>query len=96
MDYRLTDEQELFVKGVRDLMERENWEQYFSECDENSQYPERFVKELAEMGIDSLLLPEEFGGFEAGLMTLAVIWEELGRSVPPPMFCSNWPALPQY
>ncbi|MGI3041491.1 crotonobetainyl-CoA dehydrogenase [Shewanella algae] len=79
MDYRLTDEQELFVKGVRDLMERENWEQYFSECDENSQYPERFVKELAEMGIDSLLLPEEFGGFEAGLMTLAVIWEELGR-----------------
>ncbi|TKB49247.1 crotonobetainyl-CoA dehydrogenase [Ferrimonas sediminicola] len=79
MDYRLTDEQELFVKGVRDLMERENWEAYFAECDETSTYPERFVKELAEMGIDSLLLPEEHDGFDAGLTTLAVIWEELGR-----------------
>ena len=79
MDFKLTEEQQLFVSGIRDLMAKENWETYFSECDHNSEYPERFVKELAEMGIDSLLLPEEHGGLNAGWVTLTAIWEELGR-----------------
>ncbi|NLI91330.1 MAG: crotonobetainyl-CoA dehydrogenase [Peptococcaceae bacterium] len=79
MDFRLTDEQELFVAGIRKLMAKENWESYFKECDENSEYPERFVKELADLGIDSLLLPEEHGGFNAGAVTVAAAWEELGR-----------------
>ncbi|WP_371363938.1 Crotonobetainyl-CoA reductase [Sporomusa rhizae] len=79
MDFRLTDEQELLVAGIRELMARENWDNYFAECDANSQYPERFVKELAGMGIDSLLLPEEHDGFAAGLVTVTAVWEELGR-----------------
>ncbi|MEA1960551.1 MAG: crotonobetainyl-CoA dehydrogenase [Bacillota bacterium] len=79
MDFRLTDEQELLVAGIRELMVRENWDSYFEECDTNSQYPERFVKELADLGIDSLLLPEEHGGFDAGAVTVAAAWEELGR-----------------
>ncbi len=79
MDFKLTDEQTLFVSGIRDLMGKENWEAYFAECDRKSEYPERFVKELAVMGIDRLLIPEKHGGFDAGLVTLAVVWEELGR-----------------
>lgn len=79
MDFRLSDEQELFVAGIRDLMAQENWEAYFAECDRNSEYPERFVKALADMGIDSLLLPEEHGGLDAGFVTVAAVWAELGR-----------------
>ena len=79
MDFKLTDEQELFVAAIQKLMAKENWESYFQECDNNSQYPERFVKELADIGIDSLLLPEEQGGFNAGAVTVAAAWEELGR-----------------
>lgn len=79
MDFRLTDEQELLIKGIRELMTRENWDSYFAECDAKSEYPERFVKELADIGIDSLLLPEEHGGFDAGLVTVTAAWEELGR-----------------
>ncbi|MFB6468714.1 crotonobetainyl-CoA dehydrogenase [Cytobacillus sp. Hz8] len=79
MDFRLTDEQELLVKGIRELMARENWDSYFAECDASSKYPEKFVKELADLGIDSLLLPEEHDGFNAGLVTLTAVWEELGR-----------------
>lgn len=79
MDFRLTDEQELLIKGIRELMTRENWDSYFAECDEKSEYPERWVKELADLGIDSILLPEEHGGFDAGLVTLTAAWEELGR-----------------
>ncbi|MEA1960886.1 MAG: crotonobetainyl-CoA dehydrogenase [Bacillota bacterium] len=79
MDFRLTDEQELLVGGIKELMARENWENYFAECDEKHEYPERFVKELADLGIDSILLPEEKGGFDAGALTVAAAWEELGR-----------------
>ncbi|SUH39733.1 carnitine operon oxidoreductase CaiA [Salmonella enterica subsp. enterica] len=31
------------------------------------------------MGIDSLLIPEEHGGLEAGFVTVAAVWMELGR-----------------
>nr|WP_321258830.1 crotonobetainyl-CoA dehydrogenase [uncultured Pseudodesulfovibrio sp.] len=79
MDFRLTDEQELFVAGVRDLMESENWEQYFVECDNNHEYPERWVKALADLGVDTMLLPEEHGGMGMDMVTLTAIWEELGR-----------------
>ncbi|MDI8993009.1 hypothetical protein MJI20_28340, partial [Salmonella enterica subsp. enterica serovar Anatum] len=30
-------------------------------------------------GIDSLLIPEEHGGLEAGFVTVAAVWMELGR-----------------
>ena len=71
MDFNFNDEQELFVAGIRELMASENWEAYFAECDRDSVYPERFVKALADMGIDSLLIPEEHGGLEAGFVTVA-------------------------
>lgn len=79
MDFKLTDEQELFVAGIRDLMAKENWENYFAQCDEKHEYPERFVKELADMGVDRLQLPEKYDGFNEGWVTLSAIWIELGR-----------------
>ncbi|WP_320174008.1 crotonobetainyl-CoA dehydrogenase [Maridesulfovibrio sp.] len=79
MDFNLSDEQELFVAGVRDLMESENWEQYFVECDKNHEYPERWVKALADLGVDTMLLPEEHGGMGMDMVTLTAIWAELGR-----------------
>lgn len=99
MDFRLTDEQELLVKGIRELMARENWDAYFDECDRNSEYPERFVKELADLGIDSILLPEEHGGFDAGVVTVAAAWEELGRLGAPTYVLyqlTNFPTVLKY
>ncbi len=95
MDFKLSDEQELFVAGVRELMLRENWEAYFVECDEKHVYPERWVKELANLGVDTMMLPEEHDGMGADHVTLTAIWEELGRHGAPtyvlyqlPGFCT--------
>lgn len=79
MNFKLTDEQELFVDGVKELMERENWEAYFAQCDEKHEYPIKWVKELADLGIDTMLLPEEHGGMAESMVTLTAIWAELGR-----------------
>jgi crotonobetainyl-CoA dehydrogenase len=79
MDFRFSDEQELLVENIRKLMISENWDSDFKECDEKHEYPERFVKELCEIGFDRIMLPEEHGGFDAGLVTLTAAYEELGR-----------------
>lgn len=79
MDFKLTDEQELFVENIRELMQRENWEAYFVECDEKHEYPERWVKEICDLGFDLIMLPEEHGGLNLGAVTLMAVYEELGR-----------------
>ncbi len=81
MDFNLNDEQELFVAGIRELMASENWEAYFAECDRDSVYPERFVKALADMGIDSLLILKSTVVWTRGLLLSPpcgwnwVVWE---------------------
>jgi len=79
MEFGFSDEQELFVENIRDLMQRENWETYFAECDATHTYPERWVKELCDLGFDLIMLPEEHGGLNLGLVTLMAVYEELGR-----------------
>ncbi|MDR2716310.1 MAG: crotonobetainyl-CoA dehydrogenase, partial [Coriobacteriaceae bacterium] len=79
MDFRLSDEQQLFVENISELMQRENWEAYFSECDEKHAYPLRWTEALCELGFDQIMLPEEHGGLDLGLVTLMAIYEELGR-----------------
>ena len=49
MDLTLNDEQQLLVENVRELMQRENWEAYFAECDKNHQYPQGWVKALCDL-----------------------------------------------
>jgi crotonobetainyl-CoA dehydrogenase len=79
MDFSLTDEQELLVGNISELMQRENWDAYFAECDEKHEYPERWVKELCDLGFDQIMLPEDKGGLGLGLVTLLTVYEELGR-----------------
>lgn len=79
MDFRLNEEQELFVAGIKEYMTSRNWESYFAECDEKHEYPIEWVKGLAELGVDTMLLDEEHGGMGASMVTLTAIWEELGR-----------------
>ncbi|HEY0217868.1 MAG TPA: crotonobetainyl-CoA dehydrogenase [Cellulomonas sp.] len=93
MDFSLTDDQQLIVQAVRELMSRESWEAYFAACDEAHEYPERFVAELAALGVDTLLLPESHGGMDAGWTTVAAVWEELGRLGVPTYVLYQLPTL---
>jgi len=79
MDFKLNEDQQLFVENFGELMQRENWDVYFNECDKNHEYPIRWTSALCELGFDQIMLPEEHGGLELGLVTLTAIYEELGR-----------------
>ena len=93
MDFSLTDDQDLMVQAVRELMTRESWEPYFAECDKKHEYPQRWVSELAQIGIDTILLPEEHGGLDAGWTSIAAVWEELGRLGGPTYVLYQLPTL---
>lgn len=48
MDFSLTDEQQLLLDSVDELMERYGTEQYFKECDEKHVWPQEFTDALLE------------------------------------------------
>lgn len=81
MNFELTEDQQLIVDSFRDLMESENWDNYFLECDEKHEYPLRWVRALCDLGFDRVMLPEDQGGLglEQPLVTLMAIYEVLGE-----------------
>ena len=54
MDFSLTDEQQLLLDSVDELMERYGTEQYFKECDEKHVWPQEFTDALLENGFQML------------------------------------------
>ena len=77
MDFRHTEEDELYGATLRDyalktlLPDYPRWR--------TEPYPKERVRELAELGLMGLRIPEEYGGSGAGLVTLGVASEELAR-----------------
>ena len=54
MDFSLTEEQELLLASIRELITTNFPEEYFRTCDQNGTYPREFMRALA--GNDSNLL----------------------------------------
>jgi alkylation response protein AidB-like acyl-CoA dehydrogenase len=78
MDFELSDEQRLLRDTIRSFVDAEirpvarDWE-------ESGRYPEEIVAVMREMGLFGLLVPEEFGGMAADMVSLAVVFEEISR-----------------
>jgi len=78
MDFNLTEEQELIRKTAREFAE-----QYLApgviERDAEAKFPEKEIKQMAELGFLGMMVPEQWGG--AGLDTLAycLAMEEISK-----------------
>lgn len=83
MDFKLTEEQELLLGSIRELIARDFPEEYFRSCDENHKFPTEFFTALAENGIALLGIPEELGGIPADIMTQMLVLEELAKAGAP-------------
>lgn len=79
MDFRLTEEQQLLVKSLTELMQREFPESVQAELDEKHEFPWKAWKMLADNGILALGVPEEYGGTPADIQTLTLVCETLGK-----------------
>lgn len=89
MDFALTEEQELLLASIRDLISQEFPEEYFKKCDQTGTYPREFMKAMAENGISLLGVPEEFGGVPANYVTQMLALMEVARCGAPAFLLTN-------
>jgi alkylation response protein AidB-like acyl-CoA dehydrogenase len=79
MDFGLTDEQQLLLESLDELLERECPESYIAELDLTHQPPTSFRKAMHEAGFMSLGFPEEFGGTPCDAVTVVMLAEQVCR-----------------
>jgi alkylation response protein AidB-like acyl-CoA dehydrogenase len=76
--HALNVEQELIISTVRKFVEKEVIP-VASEMDHRNEYPHELVRQMQEMGLFGLNIPEEFGGAGVDSTTFAMVFEEISR-----------------
>ena len=89
MDFSLTEEQELLLASIRELITTNFPEEYFRTCDQNGTYPREFMRALADNGISMLGVPEEFGGIPADYVTQMLALMEVSKCGAPAFLITN-------
>ncbi len=79
MDFRLTEEQQLIRKNIREFAVK-HIEPIAAEIDENSRHPAELFRKLGEGGWMGIPLPVEYGGAGADFLTHAIVVEEVARA----------------
>ncbi|OJS19463.1 acyl-CoA dehydrogenase [Escherichia coli] len=78
MDFDLNHEQKMFQRVVRDFCEAE-LQPYAAQVDETGEMRWEAIRKMADLGLLSLQVPEEYGGAELDSLSASIAVEELGR-----------------
>lgn len=89
IDFSLTEEQELLLESIRDLITNNFPEEYFRTCDQTGTYPKEFMKALSDNGISLLGVPEEYNGVPADYVTQMLALMEVSKCGAPAFLITN-------
>jgi alkylation response protein AidB-like acyl-CoA dehydrogenase len=78
MDFELPDDIRALQRTVRDFCEKRVKDKA-REWDHHERFPLETVRELGQMGLMGMRIPEEFGGAALGNLAVAVVVEEIAR-----------------
>ena len=78
MDFRMSEEQQMLKDMVRKISEKE-FAPRAAEIDEKETFPWESKKVLDENGLLGIQIPEKYVGAEAGMVSLAIVTEEVAR-----------------
>ena len=81
MDFRLTDDQQLLRRSVREFAEREI-RPHVMEWDEAQHFPQELIPKLGALGLMGIQFPEAFGGAAMSAVDYCICIEELARVDP--------------
>ena len=81
MDFRLTDEQELLRRSVREFADTEI-RPHVREWDEAQHFPSEVIPALAALGLMGIQFPEQYGGSGMSAIDYCICIEELARVDP--------------
>src|SRR5580693_4719977 len=79
MDFELSAEQRLLRDTIRQFAD-EQIRPVAREWEAEGRYPEELVATMRDLGLFGLLVPEEYGGIGADMVSLAVVFEEISRA----------------
>jgi len=79
MDFRFTDEQQMWHETVHAFMEREVGLEYIRKHDEAREFPDEAYQKIADRGWLGLLIPEKHGGLEADPVMYAIFCEAIAK-----------------
>ncbi len=84
MDLDLSEEQQMLQDMARSMLaEHATIEVVRKTEDDPKGYPDALWKQLGELGLIGILIPERHGGAGQSLMEAALVYEELGRALAP-------------
>src|SRR3954453_20926755 len=81
VDFRLTEEQQLLRRTVREFAEAEIGP-HVRKWDEAQHFPAELIPRLAELGLLGIQWPEEYGGAGMSAVDYCICIEELARVAP--------------
>ncbi|MBW2085694.1 MAG: acyl-CoA dehydrogenase family protein [Deltaproteobacteria bacterium] len=81
MDFKLSDREELLRKSIREWAEKEI-PPHMEAMEETGEFPVDLIKPMADMGINGVITPQEYGGTGMGHLARVIVLEELGRVCP--------------
>jgi alkylation response protein AidB-like acyl-CoA dehydrogenase len=81
MDFRLSEEQELLQRSIREFAESEI-RPHVMDWDERQHFPKELLPKLAALGLMGIQFPEEFGGAAMSSVDYCIAIEELARVDP--------------
>lgn len=81
IDFSLTEDQELLLSEIRRFAE-ERIRPRVAERDRKHEFPLDILKEMGEMGLLGMMVPEEYGGAGLDSLTYCLAMEEIARVCP--------------
>lgn len=78
MNFSYTEEQQELIRVVRELVAKEI-APYAAEMDETEKFYDGLMEKLAAQGLFSVVIPEEYGGAGLDALTIAALYEEIGK-----------------
>ena len=88
MEYPLSEEHQMFRDTMKRFVDEEmipvEMETIGDDGELKPEWREKFHARSKELGLWKMEVPEEYGGVGADLMSLVIVWEQLGRTVAVP------------
>ena len=78
LDFSFTEEQDLFREAIKEWLAKNLPMEKVRENDTNHEIPKDIIKDLGDLGLLCMTLPEEHGGVGADWVTATIAAEELG------------------
>jgi alkylation response protein AidB-like acyl-CoA dehydrogenase len=90
MDLDFTEEQDMLRDTVRGVCNELSSPEIVRAMENDPKgYPEELWKQFAELGLTGIVIPEQYGGSDLGMIEAAIAYEEMGRALcPSPHFHS--------